>query len=685
MRIRLGFIGGSALFFLLPAILMAQAPGLSGNFTAPTANMTQDGFRMGMMGARHHKTLAAIVYDPEGRPVNQAAVEISNNVGVPLRVLYTDRAGEIQADYDFFGGDTGKDFVATIKVSKKGYDVLHKVAVMEGSVNNLGLALTLHTPQSDSNPNLLSQQELINGVAPRFRNLGPADGLTRKGEKDYARAVQDFLDHHHLDPAVPRFLKVTEVDPNCLKCSTMLSLAELAWGDWDDPKRDLGKSITAITNDPKLAYPEPFLIYGALWEWRGQPQKAVPYFHKAAEYAPHDALALLELGRAQCLSMDFWDANESLQKALAAGAGPEARLLRAQALEWIGNPGEAMAEMNRYLDGRSPRSLSPRFRDLYEQIRAGKKDQTIVAAMKARAKASGVVPLDYLHHPPEKLSGLVPASDQKPLKDILAAVGKNEEQLFATLPDIVSTENVNQERLTNDGKSEIAQERKYRYLMVVPDQRWGPGIEEYRADFKGRLTNQPPLDDNYMLTEGFVSTPLVFYPAYQEGSSFRLLGTQDVNGRKTYVVVFAQRPGKTPISGSFTYGAMVRRIFTQGMAWIDADNYQVIRMVTDLLDTLPEIRLDKEHTDITFDKVNFKQSPQGFWLPKEVTVNLDWNGRLLRNEHSYSDFLLSNVESHQKISNPKDADKADEDAATPKAAQDTHGKKSPRAAPTQQP
>jgi hypothetical protein len=67
--------------------------------------------------------------------------------------------------------------------------------------------------------------------------------------------------------------------------------------------------------------------------------------------------------------------------------------------------------------------------------------------------------------------------------------------------------------------------------------------------------------------------------------------------------------------------------------------------------------------------VNFKQSTQGFWLPKEVTVNLDWNGRLLRNEHSYSDFLLSNVESKQTIARPKGAGKIVDDASTPETVQ----------------
>src|ERR1019366_3131891 len=105
--------------------------------------------------------------------------------------------------------------VATVKVSKKRYQVLHRVVVMTNGVDSLGLALTLQPVENQPNPMVLSQQQLIDAVAPRLRNLGPADGLTAKEQKDYVRGVQDFLDRQHLDQAVPRLFKVTKADPNC--------------------------------------------------------------------------------------------------------------------------------------------------------------------------------------------------------------------------------------------------------------------------------------------------------------------------------------------------------------------------------------------------------------------------------------------------------------------------------------
>ncbi len=80
-------------------------------------------------------------------------------------------------------------------------------------------------------------------------------------------------------------------------------------------------------------------------------------------------------------------------------------------------------------------------------------------------------------------------------------------------------------------------------------------------------------------------------------------------------------------------------------------------MTSDLLKPLPQVRLERQTTEIDFNEVHFKQLTQGFWLPSKVTVTLDWNGKMFRNNHAYSDFLVSNVESTQKIGKPKGAEK----------------------------
>ena len=67
-----------------------------------------------------------------------------------------------------------------------------------------------------------------------------------------------------------------------------------------------------------------------------------------------------------------------------------------------------------------------------------------------------------------------------------------------------------------------------------------------------------------------------------------------------------------------------------------------------MLAPLAEVKLERQTTEIAFAKVMFKSIGREFELPQQVTVNVDWNGKHLQNEHRYSDFRLFNVEAVEK-------------------------------------
>ncbi len=161
-----------------------------------------------------------------------------------------------------------------------------------------------------------------------------------------------------------------------------------------------------------------------------------------------------------------------------------------------------------------------------------------------------------------------------------------------------------------------------------------------------------------MLTKGFASAEFIFHPIYRSESTFRYLGRQNVNRRNTFVVAFAQIPAKAHLTGNFLKGPTVVTTLSQGLAWIDTDTYRIIRLHTDLLVPLPELHLEKETLDIDFNEVHFKQLKEALWLPEDVTVTLDWNGKLLRNRHEYADFKIFNVDASEKVGKPKDSEES---------------------------
>ena len=620
--------------------------------------MAQLGYLDGVdVGLR--RTVMGRVTNAAGDPISGARVDVMTNSGMPAKTLQSDPKGEFRADYylNRFEGD----FTVTVTAVKKGYPKAHAFLNYGTIGKAYMIPVMLHAAQDDAT--LLPQADLIKGLAPKLRTVEPSDGLSSKDAKTFDRGAAEFLDRNRLDYAVPLLDKVVVSNPTCLRCRTMLGLADLSWGDWGNAERQLGESVNAILANPKLGRPEPLVAYGVLKAWSHDPEKAEPYFYEALKYAPQHALALQELGRVQCLTLNWDGGADSEKKALAAGAGPEAHLLLAQALVWSGSVKDADAEMNKYLNGRDIKKMPPRVSEIGARIQARKKDDNALAKLQ-----KGNIPvLDYVHNPPPELLKVDPPGSQADLPGILSAVGEKVAEGFNRFPNTSSMEVIHQDRLGRNGKGGKGLDQKYRYLCLTPSGKWGPQTDEYRADLTGHEASMRGLKENYMLTAGFVASSLVFHPAYQRGSTFRLLGKQKIKGRDAYVVVFAQVPGRSRIYGTFKAGKETRETYSQGVAWIDVATYQILRLSTDLLTPLPIVKLHAETTDIEFSEVHFDRVPDGFWLPAEVTVTLDWQGQHFRNRHEYSDFVVFNVESLQRIAKPKGAPRDSEGGIGPKA------------------
>jgi hypothetical protein len=152
-----------------------------------------------------------------------------------------------------------------------------------------------------------------------------------------------------------------------------------------------------------------------------------------------------------------------------------------------------------------------------------------------------------------------------------------------------------------------------------------------------------------MLTSGFASASLLFHPEYQAGGTFRYLGRQGLNSRECHVVGFAQSPAKAQMVERFNTGDHTVLVLFQGLAWIDAENFKIVRLRTDLLKPQTKIKLERQTTEITYDPVRFRQIASALWLSSEVAVTLQWSGRTYHNTHKYSDFRLFHADAQEKI------------------------------------
>lgn len=636
--------------YLAVSPLVAQGP--QGALMQPPESFSMNTNEMYQMGAnRKVWVVAGRVMTLEGNEIKDARVLVSPLAGGQYRMFKTNDYGEFETKYRPKVGYIA-NYKVQLTVSKKGFKTAHVLLNLGDYPKPVRFPITLLPNEHDSS--LLSQQALNSDLFPKLQSLGPSDGISAKSEKEYARGVHEFVGKGRPDRSLQYFSNVARSNAACAKCRTMLALAEFESGNWDGAARDDESAIKLTAKDQRTGSPESMVLAGVMESWMRNPKAATNFFLRAHKLDPKDALALQEIGRAQLQLREYESADTYLSRALAAGAGPEARLLRVEALLGEDSFDEANTEMNRYMNGRKEKAVPLAVRRIWLAVQARKEIDTLYASGgKRKSKRKYISPIDYLHDTARQLKGLAPAKDQSKLKPILTAVGKNIAALFKDFQNTTSLEKIHMELLRRDGKIANSLNEKFHYLCLMPSDPDVPGFTEYRQ--KIDPDDGPPgnPEKRYMLTSGFVSAALIFYPTFQSQSKFRYLGRQRMDGRESYVIAFAQLPLKTELVGMFSYGDKSMPTFEQGLAWIDTQNDQIVRLRTDLLRPLPKIRLKEETTQIDYQDVHFKKLAQGFWLPRDVTVTVAWNGKKLRNVHQYSGFRLFDVGHSEKITNPK--------------------------------
>jgi len=232
------------------------------------------------------------------------------------------------------------------------------------------------------------------------------------------------------------------------------------------------------------------------------------------------------------------------------------------------------------------------------------------------------------------LAGLNPAPNQDRLPGLLDRAEQNVKRFFDALPATSAHEQIALDRL--DKIDHEKEEFNYQDLPRPAGE--GVGREEFRTDGAGKRTEPKPLEHGYV-TNRFASMLALFHPLYRSESTFRYLGTQNVNGEPADVVYFAQIPGKARFQQAVETETGPLQILVQGLAWIDSDS-RIIRLRAELLEPHDDPDLQMQTTDLLFQAVHFQDIAEAFWLPQQVTVTMTWRGAEFRNRHEYSDFQL---------------------------------------------
>lgn len=260
------------------------------------------------------------------------------------------------------------------------------------------------------------------------------------------------------------------------------------------------------------------------------------------------------------------------------------------------------------------------------------------------------------------LKHLQQSRDQTELTAILDKIGANTVEIVRKTPNLISHESV-----VNEQRG-IKTLQNYSYLILThPGDANSAVFEEFRVDLAtgakfeasqiakdadaNSLTESSPLElpssgrsipasGGAPTSQGFGTAWLNFYPTNRALSEFRYLGQQKMDGHATLVVAFAQKPASVKLPAKLFFESRTVPLFMQGVAWVDASDFRMVRLRTDLLAPPSVVDLRQLTADIHFSQVRIAESTAPLWLIRQVTVTSDIGGVTHREIHLYSNYRL---------------------------------------------
>ncbi len=389
---------------------------------------------------------------------------------------------------------------------------------------------------------------------------------------------------------------------------------------------------------------EKALLEGVRFNFEKVPRDAEAALTRTLRDDMVDPLVQLEWGRAALLEEDWPGALQRLDPAIKSKKlEPLAHYLRARALFALGDVEAASAEVKLLTRRVKKKKLPANARIFVEDLLERLDEKSIRPIQSVMTQ-----PIPELQKAVPSLANMdsSPPLEGPDLSMILNNTGQYIEKFFREFANTSSLEVLRQSTLDNKGQLHAVRRAEMYYVFQQKSAEGRPMLEEIRGSSDGQPETIGGLDEGFMATTGFASSLVIFHPISQPTVDYRYLGQQMWAGRRVYVVGFAQRPGQAIPMGVFRSTAQQAsaRVFVQGMAWISTDQFQVVRLRTDLLAPIQDAGLDRQTSEIDYRPYQFLTNSKTYVLPSRVTVSIEWHKRRLRNEHIFSRFWLFNVE-----------------------------------------
>lgn len=235
-------------------------------------------------------------------------------------------------------------------------------------------------------------------------------------------------------------------------------------------------------------------------------------------------------------------------------------------------------------------------------------------------------------------------------EEVLQHTSKRLEEFVDNVNRISAIEILEHERLNSHGKVMEHEKRQFNYVAMIEETLPGAlNVDEYRDGGLGANGGFP----HDIATVGMPSLAMIFHPYHVSEFAMSCEGLGVWHERPAWQVRFEQRKDRPARMSTFRLGPEAFSVLLKGRAWIDAENYQIVHLETDLLEPIPQVKLYAEHQALDYGPVQFEDRQMRLWLPQEAEIYIDSGGRHFRHRHSYSQYRIFSVEVGQKIGSPK--------------------------------
>jgi hypothetical protein len=247
-----------------------------------------------------------------------------------------------------------------------------------------------------------------------------------------------------------------------------------------------------------------------------------------------------------------------------------------------------------------------------------------------------------------ELEETVPAVDSSiscPCDDILHGVGERMTEFVQSLERFTATEKLEHFAVNRSGARKSPETRTFAYVASVQQNSIGTFLLDEFRDGKVDAEQFPA----HTASRGSPAMALIFHPILAPDFEFRCEGLGQWAGRAAWQVHFVQRPDHPIRIRSYTAGGHSSGLALEGRVWIDPGNYQVLRLESELVKPIPDVALTHEHFTIDYQPVRFRSTGQQLWLPQTAELYVERKGRRFYRRHTYSNFMLFNVDASQRI------------------------------------